>query len=120
MSRPKKCRRVCGLPRCSEFGPSARERSGSGPVLMSVEEYEAIRLIDYQGCSQAECSEYMCVARTTAQFIYNSARKKLAAALVEGRPLRIEGGSYQLCEGAAEHCPRHGCRGRHCMKGEEQ
>ena len=82
MPRPKKCRRVCGLPRCSEFGPAARERSGSGPVLMSVEEYEAIRLIDYQGCSQAECSEYMCVARTTAQFIYNSARKKLATALV--------------------------------------
>ena len=90
----------------------------SGPP--SVPEYEAIRLIDYQGCTQAECSEYMCVARTTAQFIYNSARKKLASALVEGRPLRIEGGSYQLCEGAAEHCPRHGCRRRRCPKGEEQ
>ena len=119
MPRPKKCRRVCGLPGCSEFGPT-----GCGvevqPVLMTVEEYEAIRLIDYQGCTQAECSEYMCVARTTAQFIYNSARKKLASALVEGRPLRIEGGSYQLCEGAAEHCPRHGCRRRRCPKGEEQ
>lgn len=68
-------------------------------MLMTVEEYEAIRLIDYQGCTQAECSEYMCVARTTAQQIYNSARAKLAAALVEGRPLRIEGGSYRLCEG---------------------
>ena len=84
MPRPKKCRRVCGLPGCSEFGPA-----GCGvevqPVLMTVEEYEAIRLIDYQGCTQAECSEYMCVARTTAQQIYNSARAKLAAALVEGR-----------------------------------
>lgn len=120
MPRPKKCRRVCGLPSCSEFGPAGRERAGALPVLMSVEEYEAIRLIDYQGCSQAECSEYMCIARTTAQLIYNSARQKLAAALVEGRPLRIEGGSYRLCEGGAEHCARHGCRKRRCAKGEEK
>ena len=121
MPRPKKCRRVCGLPRCSEFGPAAaRPETAVQPVLMSVEEYESIRLIDYQGCTQAECSEYMCVARTTAQFIYNSARKKLAAALVEGRPLRIEGGSYRLCEGGSEHCGRHGCRRRRCTKGEEQ
>ncbi len=120
MPRPKKCRRVCGLPSCSEFGPSDGVQDRPGPVLMSVEEYEAIRLIDYLGCTQAECSEYMCVARTTAQFIYNSARKKLAESLVEGRQLRIEGGSYRLCEGASEHCGRHGCRRRRCQKGEEQ
>ena len=46
MPRPKKCRRVCGLPSCSEFGPAVCERSEALPVLMSVEEYEAIRLID--------------------------------------------------------------------------
>ena len=118
MPRPKKCRRVCGLPGCNEFGPA-----GCGgevqPVLMTVEEYEAIRLIDYQGCTQAECSEYMCVARTTAQQIYNSARAKLAAALVEGRPLRIEGGSYRLCEGGGEHCGRP-CRRRHCARKENE
>ena len=102
MPRPKKCRRVCGLPSCSEFGPAVCERSEALPVLMSVEEYEAIRLIDYQGCTQEECSVYMCVARTTAQQIYNSARAKLAAALVESRPLRIEGGSYRLCEAGRE------------------
>ena len=67
MPRPKKCRRVCGLPSCSEFGPAVCERSEALPVLMSVEEYEAIRLIDYQGCTQEECSVYMCVARTTAR-----------------------------------------------------
>ena len=117
MPRPKKCRRVCGLPSCSEFGPAVCERSGALPVLMSVEEYEAIRLIDYQGCTQEECSVYMCVARTTAQQIYNSARAKLAAALVESRPLRIEGGSYRLCVGGNKHCARPGCR-RRCLKGE--
>ena len=68
-------------------------------MVLNVDEYEAIRLIDRQGFSQEECSAYMQVARTTVQMIYNSARKKLAAALVDGLPLRIEGGSYQLCDG---------------------
>ena len=48
--------------------------------------------------------------RTTVQMIYNSARKKLAAALVDGLPLRIEGGSYQLCDGKEEACGCGGCR----------
>lgn len=55
-------------------------------------------------------SAYMQVARTTVQMIYNSARKKLAAALVDGLPLRIEGGSYQLCDGKEEACGCGGCR----------
>ncbi len=88
LPRPRKCRKVCELPQTREFHPA-----GGGPcaaaVIMTVDEYEAIRLIDQQGFSQEECSTYMQVARTTVQMIYNSARKKLAAVLVEGRPLRI-------------------------------
>ena len=95
--------------------PGSRN-STSGPppcgpaVVLNVDEYEAIRLIDRQGFSQEECSAYMQVARTTVQMIYNSARKKLAAALVDGLPLRIEGGSYQLCDGKEEACGCGGCR----------
>ena len=70
-------------------------------MVLNVDEYEAIRLIDRQGFSQEECSAYMQVARTTVQMIYNSARKKLAAALVDGLPLRIEGGSYQRMQKAS-------------------
>ena len=54
-----------------------------------------------QDLSQEQCSAYMGVARTTVQQIYNSARKKLSTALVEGLPFRIEGGDYQLCDGRA-------------------
>ncbi len=109
MSRPRKCRKVCQLPGTREFFPAGRQNSSSF-VILTVDEYEAIRLIDKQGFSQEECSSYMKVARTTVQLIYNSARKKLAAALVEGRPLRIEGGEYQLCDGSEEFCDCGGCR----------
>ncbi len=117
MPRPKKCRRVCQMPRWKEFLPT--EGPACNPaVILTVDEFEAIRLIDRQGFSQEECSNYMQVARTTVQAIYTAARKKLAEALVDGRPLRIEGGDYQLCDGSEEFCGCGGCR-RHrigCMK----
>ena len=109
MPRPKKCRKVCQMPQIREFFP-AGSSSCDFAVILTVDEYEAIRLIDRQGFSQEECSSYMQVARTTVQMIYNSARKKLAAALVDGLPLRIEGGSYQLCDGKEEACGCGGCR----------
>lgn len=108
MPRPRKCRKVCQMPSMREFRPvdGAARRPA---VILSVDEYEAIRLIDRQGFSQEECSGYMQVARTTVQLIYNSARKKLADALVEGLPLRIEGGDYRLCDGTEETCGCGGC-----------
>gem|GEM_PF-6353788 len=60
MPRPKKCRRICALPRCSSFGPL--EGAADGRVEMAVEEYEAIRLIDLLGCTQEECAAQMGVA----------------------------------------------------------
>lgn len=83
-------------------------------VVMTVEEYETIRLIDRQGFSQEECGNYMHIARTTVQQIYADARKKLADALVDGAPLRIEGGNYRLCSGEEEFCACGGCP-RHRM-----
>ena len=108
--RPMKCRKVCQMPRTREFHPA-----GGSPrkeaVVLTVDEYEAVRLIDRQGFSQEECSAYMQVARSTVQSIYNSARKKLAEALVDGRSLRIEGGNYQLCDGSEVYCRSEERRG---------
>ena len=109
MPRPRKCRKVCHMPKVCDFVPVGQDENQT-TVVLTVDEFEAIRLIDEQGFSQEECSSYMQVARTTAQAIYNTARAKIATALVEGMPLRIEGGDYRLCEGREDVCHCGGCQ----------
>ncbi len=109
MPRPRKCRKVCQMPSTLAFGPIAPD-TAVPDVILTVDEYEAIRLIDKQGFSQEECGSYMNIARTTVQQIYTSARKKLADALVDGLSIRIEGGDYQLCSGHEPYCGCGGCR----------
>lgn len=106
MPRPRKYRKVCCLPDNDGFVP-VRGGEELTPIVLNVDEYEAIRLIDREGFSQEQCGEYMCIARTTVQQIYAAARKKLADALVEGLPLRIEGGDFALCSG---NSAAYGCR----------
>lgn len=98
MPRPKKWRKVCRLPKNSQFGPTNFSVNSDSYIKMTVDEYETIRLIDLEGFTQEECANQMNVARTTIQAIYNRARKKLADSLVNGKMLKIEGGEYKLCE----------------------
>ncbi len=109
MPRPQKRRRVCHFPPAPEFAPT-QEAPGKAPVILTLDEYEAIRLMDREGLSQEQCSQRMQVARTTAQKIYESARRKIAEVLVEGRPLQIQGGAYRLCDGQNTPCPGRECR----------
>lgn len=102
MPRSAKCRRVCQMPAHCRFVPEQPVQGA--PVALAVEEYEAVRLVDFQGLTQEEAAAQMGVARATVQRIYAQARQKLAVFLVEGRPLQIGGGSYTLCR-------RRGCRG---------
>ncbi len=112
MPRPRKWRKVCCLPESNLFGPLNSPNLESEITIMTVEEYETIRLIDLEGLMQEECADRMNVARTTVQRIYNDARKKLAEALVNGNVLKIEGGDYKLCEESKKlygcgRCRRH-------------
>lgn len=107
MPRPRKCRKVCCLPKNTEFNPSIDCQQY---VILTVDEYETIRLIDKEGFSQEECAKYMEVARTTIQLVYNQARHKIASALVDGYGIRIEGGTYVLCDGQEKYCRCGGCQ----------
>ncbi len=111
MPRPKKWRRICRMPNTRSFGPLGSEGGERKSIAMTVDEFEAIRLIDLEGLSQEECARRMAVARTTAQAIYNSARSKLADCIVNGLELYISGGDYVLCEGG-----EYGCGCAHCPK----
>lgn len=114
MPRPRKWRKVCCLPDNDRFGPLNTTVNGENFVTMSVDEYESIRLIDLEGYTQEECANQMAIARTTVQGMYNSARRKLAESLVNGKLLRIEGGEYILCNGSEKACGCGGCRGQKC------
>lgn len=114
MPRPRKCRRVRCLPEYDEFGPYNIDPNNLKEVVLSIDEFETIRLIDKFDLNQAECSSYMNVARTTVQQIYTSARKKIALALIEGAKLKIEGGDYELCE--MDNYNRRECYGHNCQR----
>ena len=60
--------------------------------MFLYEEYEALRLCDYDMLNHHGASEAMAVSRPTFTRIYSSARRKLATAFVEGRQILIEGG----------------------------
>lgn len=103
MPRKVKCRKVCHYPQTLEFLPQ-NNNAEQEPIVLTVDEYETIRLIDRRGMSQEQCATFMQIARTTVQRIYETARKKLADFVVEGRPLRIEGGDFRLCNGSSTGC----------------
>lgn len=96
MARPRKWRKVCCIPESKVFGPLDTPIMEDEPIIMTIDEYETIRLIDHEKLMQEECAEQMDVARTTVQRIYIEARQKIADALVNGKMLKIEGGDYRL------------------------
>lgn len=92
MPRRKRNRRIQVPPvikGMSVFGVRGRK---SNEVILHLEEYEAIRLLDYQNLTQEEAAVYMDVSRPTLTRIYEEARNKVATAFVEGRDLIFRGG----------------------------
>ena len=97
MPRKARERRVCRLPEVGRFIPAHDQAADAPEIRLSVEEYEVLRLLDLEGLDQTACAQQMGVARTTVQAIAVEAHRKVARMLVEGRPLVISGGTYQVC-----------------------
>ena len=112
MARPCKKRRICGKPICNCFTP--QEAGSYESVVMNLDEYECIRLIDYEGLEQEQCSEQMGVSRATVQAIYKSAREKMADAVINAKELHIEGGNIAFCEKMSF------CKRQHCFAEKEK
>lgn len=96
MPRTRKCRKICGFPDYYSFIPEDAEAGNIGTIMLSLDEFETIRLLDYEGLNQEQCAARMGVARTTVTAMYESARKKLISAVVEGKRLCIAGGNIEI------------------------
>ena len=112
MPRPFRCRRIGQMPVCRSFSPD--EQIESETVRMTLDEYEALRLLDSEGLTQEQCAARMNVSRPTVTAIYESARRKVADVLVHGKRLLITGGCCELVP--AEAPENLAQKGKHAMR----
>lgn len=103
MPRPRKQRLITEIPQdsdifdhaegCPQGRPSRRAQccqpGRDRTVILEPEEYEALALVDYRSLSQIEAAESMGVSRQTCNRALIEARRKVALAVVERRPLRV-------------------------------
>ncbi|KLU60789.1 hypothetical protein CEB3_c27620 [Peptococcaceae bacterium CEB3] len=110
MPRPQKHRWVAGRPCATHFKPQGVPWCELDEVVLTIEEFEAIRLKDAEGFEQEECARQMRISRPTFVRIIQGAHKKVALALTEGKGLRIEGGHHKFY-GEKGLCRKNGaCR----------
>ena len=83
MARPCRWRRICTEPEFDRFVPEGIPSPGS--ITLTVDEYEAVRLIDLMKCTHEQCAAQMDISRTTVTEIYESARTKIADSLIGGK-----------------------------------
>lgn len=108
MPRPRRCRRICQEPAYESFMPQGI--SCGEEIVLTLDEYEVIRLVDLEKLTHEQCAGQMDISRTTVTEIYESAREKLADSLVHGKILRIAGGNYRLCDGSALRYCQKACK----------
>ncbi|MFA5297834.1 MAG: DUF134 domain-containing protein [Lutibacter sp.] len=98
MARPEKNRRISKPPIMKGFKPFGIPRCKIEAVKLSFEEYECLRLVNYEMLSQKEASVQMNVSRPTLTRIYNKALKNITKAFVEGKAIEIGGGNYEFSQ----------------------
>jgi uncharacterized protein len=105
MPRPKCCRNVGAIPDKTCFRPEGLACAQPAEVLLTLDEYEAIRLADLEGLYQEQAATLMNVSRQTFGRIIGEAHRKVADVLANGKTLRIEGGPVSIKGGKTARCP---------------
>lgn len=96
MPRPHKERAVHTPPLHSGFKPSGIRGRFLDKLILTLDEFEAIRLADYQGLDHSQSAVKMDISRSTFSRLVEKARHKVAQFLVEGKHLQIEGGEVHF------------------------
>jgi len=96
MPRPRIPRRVWNEPNVTYFKPAGVNMRQLAQVILTVDEFEAVRLKDCEGMEQVKAANKMKISQPTFQRLLLSARKKMADALVNGKAIKIEGGDYKI------------------------
>ncbi len=104
--RPEQPRRVACLPGSYCFKPRGIPACELEQVSLTLDEFEALRLADYEALYQDEAASRMGVSRATFGRIIESARRKVAGALVRGQALLIEGGAVIVDGSTSKPCPQ--------------
>ena len=145
MPRPKRKRKIFSLPQAEGFKPFGANINETGVVELLLEEYETIKLADYQNLTQEDAARKMNISRPTFTRIYDKARKTIALAFVEGKIIIIKGGDIHIdhnisydsssrryqsgkggyciclkCEIRMEHVQGEPCQSRKCPKCNER
>ena len=98
MSRPIRCRRVWFEPNVTYFKPAGVRMINLEESILTVDEFEAIRLKDLEGLDEETAAKKMTISQPTFNRVVTSARKKIADAIVHGKAIKIFGGNYKLRE----------------------
>ena len=96
MGRRQLWRKVSSIPPITYFKPAGIRMAELEEIRLLVEEAEAIRLKDLEGLEQEECAKKMSISRSTFSRVLDSARQKIADALLNGKAIRIEGGNFEM------------------------
>jgi predicted DNA-binding protein (UPF0251 family) len=89
MPRPCIRRRIRGRPFSNYFKPAGIRMVELEETVLSMPEFEAIRLVDFNNVEQNEAGTKMGISQPTFSRILKSARKKISEAIVKGNAIRI-------------------------------
>jgi len=96
MPRPRICRRIRFQPNLTYFKPAGIRMLELDEIILTFDEFEAVRLKDLEELEETECAKKMGISQPTFNRLVKGARKKIANALIKGKAIKIEGGNFRV------------------------